>query len=62
MAVRSYQLCREALKKISSLVRHVGDACGWEKQESLYLAGTLRDVIGLRKEFEAGKAHGFDVE
>lgn len=61
-AVRSYRLCRDSLKKIKRLTRRIGDPCGFEKQESLYLASTRRDVGGLRKEFEAREKHGFDVE
>ncbi|MET0263175.1 MAG: FAD-dependent oxidoreductase [Rariglobus sp.] len=61
-AVRSYELCRESLKKIRKLVKRIGDPCGWEKQESIYLASTARDVAGLRKEFEARSTHGFNVE
>jgi glycine/D-amino acid oxidase-like deaminating enzyme len=60
-AVRSYLLCRDSLKKIKRLTKRIGDPCGFEKQESLYLASTPRDVGGLRKEFEVRKKHGLDV-
>lgn len=61
-AVRSYQLCRDSIGKIKRLTRRIGDPCGFENQESLYLASTRRDVAGLRKEFEAREKHGFAVE
>jgi glycine/D-amino acid oxidase-like deaminating enzyme len=60
-AVRSYLLCRDSLKKIKRLTKRIGDPCGFEKQESLYLASTRRDVAGLRKEFAAREKHGLDV-
>lgn len=60
-AARSYLLCRDALKKIERLTERIGDACGFEKQESLYLASTRRDVAGLWREFEARALHGLDV-
>ena len=60
-AVRSYLLCRDSLKKIKRLTKRIGDPCGFEMQESLYLASTRRDVGGLRKEYEAREKHGLDV-
>ena len=60
-AVRSYLLCRDALKKIERLTERIGDACGFEQQESLYLASTRRAVAGLWREFEARALHGLAV-
>jgi glycine/D-amino acid oxidase-like deaminating enzyme len=40
----------------------VGDSCTFEKKESLYLASTVRDVPGLRREYEARLKRGFKVE
>ena len=61
-AVRSYELCREAIEKIRKLTKRVGDGCGWAAQESLYLASERGAVAGLRKEYEARVERGFDVE
>lgn len=61
-AVRSYLLCRDAIDTFGRLVGRVGDACGFEKKESLYLASSLRDLPGLRREYEARRKYGFAVE
>lgn len=61
-AVRSYRLCRESLGKIRTLVKRLGDPCGFEMQRSLYLASSRRAVAGLKREFDARRRHGFGVE
>ncbi len=60
-AGRSYRLCRDSIRKIKRLTNRIGDPCGFEQQESLYLASTRREVAGLRKEFAAREKHGLDV-
>lgn len=61
-AVRSYALGREAIRKIGRLTGLLGDRCGFEKTESLYLASTRRALPGLRRECETRLRHGFAVE
>ncbi len=61
-AVRSYQACCEAVKKIGLLAGRIGDSCGFEHKESLYLASSLRDLPGLRREYEARCKFGFAVD
>lgn len=61
-AVRSYRLSREAVHELGALHRRVGGDAGYARRESLYLASTERDLVGLRREYETRRQHGFDVE
>lgn len=60
-AVRSYQLCGEAVDKLIDL----GNAIGFkyhEKKQSLFFSAHKRQTILLGNECEARKKAGFDVE
>jgi glycine/D-amino acid oxidase-like deaminating enzyme len=61
-AARTYRLGLEAIDRIEELTRVLGDPCGFCRRPSLYLASRRRDVEGLRTEYEARLAHGFDVD
>jgi glycine/D-amino acid oxidase-like deaminating enzyme len=61
-AVRSYRLGLEAIGKIETLVRELGDDCGFERRKSLYLASAKSHVAKLRQEFELRRRHGFEVQ
>lgn len=61
-AVRSYRLGREAIDTVRDLTSSLGDDFGFEDRMSLYLASKKSHVRKLRKEFEARKRFGFDVE
>ncbi|MEO7476745.1 MAG: FAD-dependent oxidoreductase [Gemmatimonadales bacterium] len=59
-AVRSYQLCVEAVRGIESLA--AGNASGWRSTRSLYLASRKRDAPLLEREHAARRAAGIDVD
>ncbi len=61
-AVRSYQIGLEAVAKFETLTKILGDNCGFERKESLYLASVKADVAKLRKEYDLRRRHGFEVE
>jgi glycine/D-amino acid oxidase-like deaminating enzyme len=61
-AVASYKACRDAIYKLGDLVREIKSACGFERKESVYFAGSGKDVKWLRKEHEARLAAGFEVK
>ena len=61
-AVRSYQLCLEAIYGIEQLVHELGDACDFERKQSLYLASCSRDVEILQKEYSVRTRNGIRLE
>jgi glycine/D-amino acid oxidase-like deaminating enzyme len=61
-AVRSYQVCLEALAKAEQLIAGLGDDCGYERKTSLYIASRKRDVRSLKREFETRRRFGFRLD
>jgi len=61
-AVRSYQLCLEAIYGIEQLVHELGDACDFERKRSLYLASRRGEVEILQKEYSVRTRHGIRLE
>ena len=61
-AVRSYHLCLEAIYGIERLVYELGDACDFERKQSLYLASCSDDVENLKKEHSARIRNGIRLE
>jgi glycine/D-amino acid oxidase-like deaminating enzyme len=61
-AVRSYQLCLEAIYGIEQLVHELGDSCDFERKQSLYLASRSRDVEILQKEYNVRTRNGIRLE
>ncbi len=57
-AVRSYQLCLDAVGGIEDLA----GGCGWRSTRSLYLASRRRDRRALERERLARRAAGIEVE
>ena len=57
-AVRSYQLCLDAVGGIEDLAGE----CGWRSTRSLYLASRRRDRRALERERLARRAAGIEVE
>jgi glycine/D-amino acid oxidase-like deaminating enzyme len=60
-AVRSYQLCHEAVKGIERLATQ-DDSCGYRRKKSLYLASRPRDRKMLEQECRARQQIGIEVE
>lgn len=61
-AVRSYQLCLEAVRGIEALAEAGNDHCDWRATRSLYLASRRRDRRTLEHERLARRAAGIEVE
>jgi glycine/D-amino acid oxidase-like deaminating enzyme len=52
VAVRSLQLCRDAIKKIDSISKKIGARHIFDRKESLYVASSKTHVSKLRQEHE----------
>jgi glycine/D-amino acid oxidase-like deaminating enzyme len=61
-AERAYWACHECIDKMEALVRGMEDDCGFERKESLYLASSAGDAAALKKECEARRRAGIQVE
>jgi glycine/D-amino acid oxidase-like deaminating enzyme len=60
-AARAYRLGLQAIDRIELLCHRLGDACGFARRPSLYLASRDADVAALEREFRARRAIGLDV-
>jgi len=61
-AVRSYQLCHEAVRGIERLATEGEGGCGHRRTKSLYLASRPRDREILKQECDARKRMGIEVD
>lgn len=61
-AIASYKSCSEAIDIIEALVDKVRSDAGFKRKKSLYFASKKKDVEWLKKEYEARKKAGFDVQ
>src|SRR6185312_14432091 len=61
-AVRSYQLCQEAVRGIERLATENGDTCSYRPTKSLYLASRPRDRRPLEEEYQARRRMGIEVD
>jgi glycine/D-amino acid oxidase-like deaminating enzyme len=61
-AVRSYHLGKEAIDKLEEIVHQLGDDCGFERKQSLYLASLPAHLKKLRREHELRIRHGLAGE
>jgi glycine/D-amino acid oxidase-like deaminating enzyme len=59
-AAKAYLLCKEAIYKLIEVASHIGYN-NIQKKNSLYYAATIKDAVGLKKEYDARKKNGFDV-
>lgn len=60
-AVRSYQLCANAISQLEEIVVGLDDRCGFHRRPSCYFASRESDVPALREEAALRQRHGFDV-
>lgn len=60
-AVASYKACFDSIDDLGKLAKKVRSDCGFKKKTSLYFAAYKKDVVKLKREFEARKEHGFPV-
>ncbi len=61
-AIRSYQLCREAIDKIGHLAHKLKIDCQFTNRPSLFLAKTKREIPEFREEFKLRRQNGFHLE
>jgi len=61
-AVRSYELCQDAVRGIERLATEGGDNCGYQRKKSLYLASRARDRRLLQEEWAARRRAGIEVD
>jgi glycine/D-amino acid oxidase-like deaminating enzyme len=61
-AERVFRRCRETIDVAAKLARRSPLDCGFARKASLYVAANRAHVTRLRKEFDARRAAGFDVE
>ncbi|HEX5689167.1 MAG TPA: FAD-dependent oxidoreductase [Roseiflexaceae bacterium] len=61
-AVRSYQVCLEALVKLERLIGKLDNDCDYERKNSLYIASRRRDASSIKKEYEARRKYGFNLD
>lgn len=60
-AVRSYQLCVDAITKLGKIAEKIKFA-DFEFKQSLYYAAYKKDLAFLKEEFNVRKEHGFEVD
>ncbi|MEO6034335.1 MAG: FAD-dependent oxidoreductase [Verrucomicrobiota bacterium] len=61
-AIRSYQLCREAIDKIGHLTHKLKIDCQFAKRPSLFLAKTKKEIPEFFTEFQLRRQNGFQLE
>ncbi|MDR6920749.1 FAD-binding oxidoreductase [Chryseobacterium sp. 2987] len=61
-AARSYKACSDAIDTLEKLSGYIRSAAGFKRKKSLYFASKKKDVVWLKKEYEARKKAGFDVK
>lgn len=61
-AVLSYKACSEAINALEKLSQLTKSRAGFKRKKSLYFASKKKDAEWLKKEYEARKQNGFDVE
>lgn len=61
-ARRVFLRCRDAIDALEKLARASRIECGFARKRSLYVAATQRHAEWLRREFEARRQAGLDVE
>lgn len=61
-ANRAYQSCAEAIDKVRHLAAEVGDDCGFQPRESVYLATRENEVHELQLEAAARREAGMEVD
>jgi glycine/D-amino acid oxidase-like deaminating enzyme len=60
-AEANYWACYHAIDELQTIVEKVKSDCGFKKKQSLYFAAAKKDVVNLRKEFEARQNCGLPV-
>lgn len=61
-AVRGYTLGIRAIDELESITRSLGDACGFERKQSLYLASNEEDAEEIRREYGLRRRYGMKLD
>jgi len=61
-AVASYKACSDSIDKLEKLTDEIKSDSGFKRKKSLYYASRKKDVVWLKKEFNARKDAGFKVK
>lgn len=61
-AVLSYKACSDAIDTLEKLSKMVKSNAGFKKKKSLYFASKKKDAEWLKKEYQARKENGFEVQ
>ncbi|MDR3022579.1 FAD-dependent oxidoreductase [Chryseobacterium sp.] len=61
-AVLSYKACSEAIDTLEKLSKMIKANAGFKKKKSLYFASKKKDAEWLKKEYQARKENGFEVQ
>lgn len=61
-AVASYRACSDAIDIIEKLSKRIKSNAGFKRKKSLYFASKKKDIVWLKKEYEARKKSGFEVK
>jgi len=61
-AVLSYKACSDAIDRIEKLSKLTRSNAGFKRKKSLYFASKKKDIQWLKKEYEARKQNGFEVQ
>lgn len=61
-AVASYKACSDSIDKLEKLTGEIKSDSGFKRKKSLYYASKKKDVVWLKKEFNARKDVGFKVK
>lgn len=61
-AVLSYKACSDAIDTLEKLSKITKSNAGFKRKKSLYFASKKKDAEWLKKEYEARKENGFEVQ
>lgn len=61
-AVLSYKACSDAIDTLEKLSKMIKSNAGFKRKKSLYFASKKKDTEWLKKEYQARKENGFEVQ
>jgi len=61
-AVLSYKACSDAIDTLEKLSKMIKSNAGFKRKKSLYFASKKKDAEWLKKEYQARKENGFEVQ
>lgn len=61
-ASAAYRECARGIELVERATQRVGELCGFRRSPSVYVAPTRRSAATLRRELDARRAAGFDVD